>query len=145
MNSSVVLEQLLQPKLRGRHCPPVQTQGLMQLHSHRAPAEIVQEPVVHAHHVLRCEPIFWFLARRHRSGVQLKEIEGVGTEGGGFRVAQSVQGGRRERGADYLKFKKVLSSLELKSFIQLICLVFICDVWFEDVGFVAVGDVSELS
>lgn len=117
----------------------------MQLDSDRVSVEIVEEAVVHAHHVLRCEPVFRFLARHHRSRVQLKQIEGVGTEGGGFAVAQSLQGERRQRGADYLNFEKVLSTLEVKSFIKLICLIFICDAWFEDVGFGAVGDVPELS
>lgn len=117
----------------------------MQLHCDAASVEVVQEALVHAHHVLRREPIFGFLARHHRSGVQLKQIEGVGTEGGGFTVTQDLQGGRRQRSAHYLKLKKVLSTFEMKSFIKVVSLVFISGVRSEDVGFGAIGDVSELS
>ena len=107
--------------------------------------QVVKEALIHAHHVLRCEAILRPLARGHRSGVQLKQIEGVGAESGGFSVTQSLKGGRRQSGADYLQLQKVLSSLQVKTFIELICLVFIGDVRFEDVSFGAVGDVSELS
>lgn len=107
--------------------------------------QVVQEALVHANHILGCETVLRPLARGHRRGVQLKQVEGVGAEGGGFGVTQSLQGGRRQSGADYLQLQKVLSSLQMKTFIELVCLVFIGDVRFEDVGFGAVGDVSELS
>lgn len=117
----------------------------MQLHSDVASVDVVQEVVVHAHHVLRREAVLGFVARHHRGGVQLGQIEGVGTEGGGFMVAQELQRRRRQRGTDYLKLQKVLSALEVKRFIKLPCLVFIGDVRFEDAGFGAVGNVPELS
>ena len=111
INFSILFQQLLQPKLTGGQCPPVQTQGLVQLHRDAASAQIVEEAVVHAHHVLRCEPILGFVARHYRGGVQLKQIQGVRTEGGGLSVTQNLQGGRRQCGTNYLKFQKVLSTL----------------------------------
>lgn len=77
--------------------------------------------------------------------MQLEQVEGVCAEGGGLSVTQSLQGGRSQCGSDQLKLQEVFSSLQMKSFIKLIGLVLICDVGFEDVGFGAVGDVSELS
>lgn len=117
----------------------------MQLHSDVLSVDIVQEVVVHADHVLRREAISGFVSRHHRGGVQLEQIKAVGTEGGGFVVAQELQRRRRQRGADYLKLHEVLSALELKRFIKLLCLVFISDICFESAAFAAVGNVPELS
>lgn len=101
--------------------------------------------VVHAHHILGCKPVLGFVTRHHRRGVQLKQIEGVGEEGGWVTVTQNLQAGRRQGGADDLKLEEVLATLEAKSLIELIGLVFSSGVQFEDIGFGAVGDVFKLS
>lgn len=117
----------------------------MQLYVDGVSANVVQEAVVHVHHVLGREAVFGFVARHHGGGVQLEQVEGVGAEGGGFTVTQELQRRRRQRDADDLKLQKVLSTLEVESFVKLFWLLFNGGVRFEDVAFGAVGDVSELS
>lgn len=145
MDLPALLHQLLQPQLPRRHRPPVQTERLVQLHRDRAPVQVVQEVLVCAHHVPGGVAVLGTAARRHRSGVRLEQVEGVRAEGGGFCVAQRLQGGRRQCGADDLKLQEVFSTVQLESFIKPVFLLLTWDLRSEDVGLGAVSDVSELS
>lgn len=145
VNLPVLLHQLLQPQLSLRHGLPVQTQRLVQLHRDRAPVQVVQEVLVHAHHIPGGVAIFGTAARRHRSGVQLEQIEGVGAEGGGICIVHYLQGRRSQCGAHDLELQEVFSNFQVKSFIRLALLDVTWEVRSEGVGLGAVSDVSELS
>lgn len=145
VNLPVSLHQLLNPQLSLRHGPPVQTQRLVKLHRDRTPVQVVQEVLVHAHHVPGGVAIFGTATRCQRSGVQFEQIEGVGAESGGICIAQRLQGRWSQCGAHDLELQDVFSTFQVKSFIRLVLLNVAWEVWSEDVGLGAISDVSELS
>lgn len=141
----IMLQQLLQAKLSAGHRLPVQTQRLMQLHGDRASVDVVQKALVHGYHVLGSVAVLGLASRHHRRGVQLEQIEGVGTEGGGFAVAQELQRRRGQSGADDLELQKVFSALRVERFVGRLGVLVVAGIRPEDKRFGAIGDFFELS
>lgn len=91
MDLSILLQQLLQAESRPGHSLPLQTHGLVQLHCQEASAEILQEAVIHRHHILGGEAVAGLPSAHNWRGVKLKGVEGISAEGGGLAVPQLLQ------------------------------------------------------
>lgn len=117
----------------------------MQLHREGASAEILQQAVIHCHHILGGEAVAGLPASHHWRGVKLEVVEGISAEGGGLAVTQQLQCGWGEDGAADPELQEVLAALQVVSLIgrlRSLVAVVVCP---EDAGFGAIGDFSELT